>query len=116
MKPFSYVDSFKSYIVCNDGSRFDLASNYIFALEEKLDDSNDKKARKLCDYKIIRDYIDSYKAPNTINYTFYPVIKQESSYLNALFVALLAFFPGFLVIEVLRKRKDFFNLLIYLIS
>ncbi len=100
-KPYAYVENNTSYLMCDDGSRFETGPNSIFSLESRLDPVNDKKARKLCQYKIIRDYGDTYKASSQINYRFYPDIKNESSWINAVLAGVTVFILGSVLIEAL---------------
>ena len=98
--PFEYVDNDHSYISCfNDGKKYEASPNYIFALDTKLDSFNDIKARKLCEHKIISDYINSYSTPAIVNYQFLPAVTEDSSWLNVAFVFLLTFFSGSLLVE-----------------
>ncbi|MBI2641193.1 hypothetical protein HYW87_01190 [Candidatus Roizmanbacteria bacterium] len=111
-RPFMYIDNDHSYILCNkDKIRYELGPNVIFAIDKKLDPFNDAKARKLCEHQIIRDYINSYPVPEKINYTFLPQKLQESSWLGALFSAILTFAVGSFLIG-----KHLWNLFLYLIE
>ncbi|MBI2641195.1 hypothetical protein HYW87_01200, partial [Candidatus Roizmanbacteria bacterium] len=103
-KPFRYVDNQKSYIVCKkDNSHFEIGPNLIYTFTQSLDDFNDKKARKLCEYKTIRDYADSQKTPQEVNYIFYPVYTTESSWSDVLFSSMLIF--AALVILIRHKKN-----------
>ena len=112
--PFKYVDNDHSYISCfSDGRRYETSPNYIFALDDKLDSFNDIKARKLCEYKIISDYNNTYSTPASVNYEFLPVVFQDSSWLNVIFVFLLTFVIGSALLEsmgkLLKLKSSFFG-------
>ena len=125
-KPYISVENNTSYLICEDKTRFEIGPNSIFALDNKLDKVNDQKARKLCQYKIIRDYGNIYQPVDNINYLFYPVMVEESSLITALFVAVLFFSLGALIIETVKQTifgstslnigKTLKELFIYLIS
>ena len=103
-KPFQYIDNQKSYLICTkDQSRFEIGPNLIYAFSRSLDSYNDKKARKLCEYKTIRDYADSQKTPETVNYKFYPVYTNESSWLNAIQAGVYTFIVLAFLIELTKK-------------
>jgi hypothetical protein len=103
-KPFTYVDNDKSKIVCNNnGASFDAGPNYIYTLDQSLDGFNDVKARKLCEFNTIRDYIQAYKTPS-MNYQFKPVYTTNSSWGDALLMTLITFVVGTFAIEIAKKR------------
>lgn len=102
-QPFTYIDNNKSYIDCADGSRYEASPNFIFALDKTLDPFNDKKARKLCQFKIISDYNDIYQTPKAVNYTFVPKNEEESSWPNALFASILLFLIGYYFLKSVTK-------------
>lgn len=103
-KPYSYIDNNRSQIVCDKSSAaFDIGPNYIYTFETTLDDFNDKKARKLCEYGIIRDYQDFYKTPLAKNYLFRPTYSHESSWPDALLISTATFFLGAFVFELIKK-------------
>ena len=104
LKPFLYTENNESYIICNDTSRFEIGPNFIFAFENKLDPVNDAKARKLCQYKIISDYSNVYETPKNTNYKFYPVLKQESSWANAIFIFFIMVNIAAICIEFIANR------------
>lgn len=107
-RPFPYVDNNQSYIQCfTDGIGYETSPNLIFALDTKLDSFNDSKARKLCAYHIISDYINMYQTPKEQNYMFLPAKLQDSSWLNAVFVGFVVFALGFLCIERIWKWNLF---------
>lgn len=125
--PYFYVENNTSRIICANGSGFDSGPNLIFALSGRLDSFNDAKARKLCEYNIIRDYINSYKSPDKINYQFKPDFVQESSLINAFLAASLFFVCTAVMIEMIKKiflrsslplnlGKRITELLVYFIS
>lgn len=124
-RPFSHIDNNHSGVFCHtDKLTYETSPNLIFAVGDKLDPFNDKKVKKLCQYRITRDYGDIYKAPQKINYTFLPALMQESSWPNALFAGLMTFGFGSFVIEILWKafkKKSYFgsqiwNFFLYLIN
>ena len=107
-RPYEYVDNDHSYIRCfKDGISYETSPNLIFAIDTKLDSFNDAKARKLCEHKIISDYINSYSTPPKINYEFLPALSEKSSWPAALFVFLLTFLAGSFVVEVFAKLLGF---------
>ncbi|MBI4009310.1 hypothetical protein HY357_03685 [Candidatus Roizmanbacteria bacterium] len=102
-KPYLYIENNTSYVICNDGSRFETGPNSIFSFDKKLDLFNEKKAKKLCQYKIIRDYGDMYKTSNEINYQFHPVEVEESSWITAILAFYIFFVSGAFVIEIIKR-------------
>ena len=111
-RPFAYVDSVKSYIVCNQSkSTFEIGPNFIFAFTDILDEFNDKKARKLCKYGLVKDYADTLKTPGRQNYTFYPIYTTESSWIDAFVISFIAFIFGSTLIG--KLLINFFMSLIY---
>lgn len=104
-RPFFYVDNDTSTVVCNkDQKSYEISPNLIYSVDQKLDPGNDKKARKLCEYQIISDYTDVYKAPMEKNYIFAHSMEQESSWPNAVFAAFLIFFLGSAFVELILRR------------
>ncbi|MBI4009304.1 hypothetical protein HY357_03655 [Candidatus Roizmanbacteria bacterium] len=102
--PFTFVDNDQSKLICDkNAASFDIGPNYIYTLEDRLDAFNDEKARKLCEYSIIRDYGNFYQTPQNINYQFKPVYAKDSSWGDALLIGLATFFFGVLIIEGLQK-------------
>jgi len=114
-RPFVYVDNIHSYVICNnDGGKFEIGPNFIYTFNSYLDRNNDSKARKLCEYRLIRDYTNTINEPEKRNYVFYPVTIQESGWINALLVSITTFIIGTIIIETVRiiffisvLRKDF---------
>ena len=103
-RPYVYVDNITSSITCDtNGSSFETRPNFIYTFTDSLDTFNDKKARKLCEYGLIKDYSDSLKNLSSVNYVFKPIYIQESSWIDAV----IAFFISFLIciacIEIVRK-------------
>ena len=110
-KPFTYIDNAQSQIICNkDGQTFELGWNFIYTFSDKLDSFNDTKARKLCEYKIIKDYSNTYQTPAIRNYDFRPKYIQESSWPEAIFMFFAMLIFGALIIELtnntLKVRKS----------
>ena len=109
-RPFTYIDNDHSNVICRtDNAHYETSPNLIFLIDEHLDKLNDVKARKLCQYHIIRDYNNTYESPTHINYTLLPAIAYESSWINDIFVCLVTFFIGASLIEIIwglvRKEK-----------
>lgn len=103
-QPFRFVDNEKSQVICDkNGAAFDIGPNYVYAFGQTLDDFNDKKARKLCEYNIIRDYGDLYRIPDAVNYKFKPVFAKDSSWADATVIFVTSFLAGSLVIEIIKK-------------
>lgn len=98
-KPYSFIDNEHSKIICKNGAHYDIGPNYIFTLGNKLDAFNDRAARELCAYSVIRDYGNYYKTPPDVNYQFLPVYIKESSWGDAILVTLAAFLSGAAVID-----------------
>ncbi|OGK22183.1 hypothetical protein A2866_03430 [Candidatus Roizmanbacteria bacterium RIFCSPHIGHO2_01_FULL_39_8] len=126
-RPFTYVENDHTYILCHTNQvRYETSPNLIYAIETKLDSFNDAKARKLCTYHIISDYINMYKVPKEVNYTFLPDKRTESGWLNALFGGFLVFLFGSAAIEAFysqarlkipyRFGKPFWNYLFSMIN
>ena len=98
-RPFKFIDNSKSYLLCQNNNKFFIGPNLVFTFDGLLDSYNDKKARKLCEYSLIRDYADTLKTPPAVNYGFTPVYSQESSWSNTAFAFFLAFSLGAVLIE-----------------
>ncbi len=101
-RPFILLDNSKSYLLCKNNYRYFIGPNLVYSFDGKIDAYNDKKARKVCEYGIIRDYGDTFKTPS-LNYDFNPIYSQESSWSNAAFAFFLAFCLGAILIEVTFK-------------
>src|SRR3989338_10998377 len=97
-RPFKLIDNSKSYLLCKNNYRYFIGPNLVYSFDGRIDAYNDKKARKVCEYGIIRDYGDNFKTPS-LNYNFNPVYSQESSWSNAAFAFFLAFSLGAVLIE-----------------
>lgn len=103
-RPFTYIDNMRSYIICNkDGRKFDIGPNYIYSFTNKLDSFNDAKARKLCEYGLIKDYHNSLETPTNLNYQFHPVYTTDSHWLRAIILSSLVFTIGLIAIEAIKK-------------
>lgn len=89
---------------------YEINPNLIFAINEKLDPFNDGKARKLCQYHIIRDYNNAYSVPKEKNYIFKPALLQESSWLNAVFAVFLTAIIEVLLILIFLRMVSISNL------
>ncbi|OGK08677.1 hypothetical protein A2767_01250 [Candidatus Roizmanbacteria bacterium RIFCSPHIGHO2_01_FULL_35_10] len=102
--PFTLVDNKYSYLICSKNkARFEIGPNLIYTFNQSLDNFNDKKARKLCEYGLIKDYSDSLKTPPEKNYNFYPVYITESSWLDAIFLGFITYLSGLTIITFLIK-------------
>ena len=122
-QPFKFIDNSKSYLLCQNNNKFFIGPNLVFTFTGLLDSYNDKKARKLCEYGLIRDYADTLKTPPAVNYDFTPVYSQESSWSNAAFAFFLAFSLGAILIKstfktvshlfLARKQRLQFTLIIF---
>ena len=121
-RPFKLIDNSKSYLLCKNNYRYFIGPNLVYSFDGRIDAYNDKKARKVCEYGIIRDYGDTFKTPS-LNYNFNPVYSQESSWSNAAFAFFLAFSLGAVLIEanfktvsllvLIKKKIPQFILLIF---
>ena len=104
-KPFNYIDNDQSAVLCDNGrALINIGPNYIYSFEDKLDSFNDIKTRKLCQFNTIRDYNDTYKTPETINYQFKPVYSQDSSWPDALLMASVVVLTAWLLIGFFEKK------------
>lgn len=113
-KPYKFVDNDKAKVICSkNGSSFDIGPNYIYTLTDHLDDFNDKKARKLCEYNIIRDYGDAYKTPETKNYQFKPVFSTDSGWGDAFLMTSIPLLLSFILIS---RRKQNISYIIAVIA
>ncbi len=102
-KPYTYVDNATSKIICSkDSSQFDAGWNFVYTFDQQLDQFNDKKARKMCQYNAIKDYADTLKTPPAINYSFIPQFIQESNWADALIMFFAPLLLGAIIIEVIR--------------
>ncbi|OGK17071.1 hypothetical protein A2774_05100 [Candidatus Roizmanbacteria bacterium RIFCSPHIGHO2_01_FULL_39_12c] len=111
-RPFNYLDNASSYIVCDKNqARFEIGPNLIYSFTDSLDEFNDQKARKLCEYNLIKDYLNTLKVPEKPNYAFYPAYKTESSWLDALIISSILFFIGATVIQILFQQNQFLKIL-----
>lgn len=103
-KPFPYVDNDASQIVCTkSGGSFTIGPNYIYTFGSKLDSFNDAKARKLCEYGVIRDYGNTYQTPQRLNYRFKPVFVKDSSWGDSILMGVAVFLLGATFIEMIKK-------------
>lgn len=113
LRPFTFIENAHTYVKClNDQVSYEAGPNFIFVLDDKLDPFNDVKARKLCQYNIIKDYNGQYKTPEEINYLNLPEKQLSSSWPNAIFASFFVFFLFSASIEVGMKLviKDINNL------
>lgn len=103
--PFEFVNNDHSYLVClKNGKQYELGPNFIFMIDSKgLDSFNHVKAGKLCEHTIIKDYGNTVPATSEINYKLIPAVAKDSSLLNVVFVFLVTFSLGSLLIEKLGK-------------
>jgi len=110
-KPFNYIDNDQSAVLCDNGGIFNIGPNYIYSFEDRLDSFNGIKARKLCQFNAIRDYNDTYKSPETINYQFKPIFSQDSSWPDALLMASAVILAAWLLIGFFVKKdlKNYFS-------
>lgn len=105
VKPFTYVDNATSQIVCDkNGQSFEAGWNFIYTFTDRLDTFNDEKARKLCEFNIIKDYSHFYKNPLKTNYRFEPKLIQESSWPDAILIFFAVIVLGTTVIGRFSKR------------
>lgn len=103
-RPYSFVDNDKSKLICDkNGASFDMGPNYIYTLDNKLDSFNDEKARKLCEFNIIRDYGNFYKNPTAVNYQLKPTYAKDSSWGDAILMASVILLFGVLIVETIKK-------------
>ena len=101
-RPFKFIDNSKSYLLCKNNYRYFIGPNLVYSFNGRIDTYNDKKARKVCEYGIIRDYSDTFKTPS-LNYIFNPVYSQESSWFDAAFSFFLAIAVGTILTETIVK-------------
>lgn len=109
-RPFKSIDNVNSNLACHNQSQYKSGPNLVFSFNGKLDDYNDKKARKVCQYGIIRDYKDEYKASDKVNYDYHPVYIRESNLNDAVLALFLTLLTGSVIIEFLMKS---FSYLVY---
>lgn len=106
-RPYSYVDNSKSTVVClKDGKSYEIGWNFIYTFEDKLDSFNDIKARKICEYQAIKDYGNTLNTPASVNYQFVPILIQESSWADAIFMFFATFIMGGILIELITKLSS----------
>lgn len=99
-KSIKFIDNINSYLVCENGEKLDIGPNFIYSFSNKLDAFNDIKARKLCEYSMIRDYNNTLKTPTQKNYVFYPIYKTEYGIKNQISAMLFVLIIGHFVIEL----------------
>lgn len=115
-RPYSFVDNDKAKVICvESGASFDIGPNFIYTLEDKLDSFNDQKARKLCQYNIIRDYGNTYQTPDKVNYQFKPVYTKDSSWGDAILIALTILSLGILLVKLSKYTLNLRNTIFILI-
>lgn len=103
-KPYTYIDNAKSLIVCHKNhASFEIGWNFIYTFDDKLDPWNDEKARKICEYNVIKDYINTVQTPKEINYRFEPKYIQESSWLDSILMFFATLVAGIFFLEVTKK-------------
>lgn len=106
-RPYSYIDSATSQIVCKKNyASFETGWNFIYTFDQTLDPFNDAKARKICEHNAIKDYGNTLKTPSEINYRFEPKYIQESSWLDAIFMASAILIIGIIFIEFVKAKFD----------
>ena len=104
-KPYSYVDNATSHIICNKNSAsFESGWNFVYAFDAKLDEFNDIKARKMCEYNLVKDYDNTVKTPPEVNYRFEPNYIKESSWADTIFMASATLIFGFIFIEFVKLK------------
>lgn len=103
-KPYKYVDNATSKIICDKNSaQFDTGWNFVYTFNQQLDQFNDKKARKMCEYNVIKDYADTLKTPPAVNYRFVPQFTHESNWTDALIMFFAPLILGTIFIEAARN-------------
>lgn len=102
-KPYTYIDNAASTVACKNGNQYEIGWNFIYTFNDKLDDFNDVKARKVCEYGAIKDYGNTLKAPEAINYKLQPVYIQESSWADAIFMFFVTLIFGAITTETFRS-------------
>lgn len=99
-KPYRFIDNDKSAIICsNNNSHFEIGWNFIYSFDGKFDAFNDIKARKLCEYGLIKDYGNTLKTPGEINYNFKPEFLTESNWGDALLMFAATVIFGIFLVE-----------------
>jgi len=107
-RPFVYLDNEKSLIICKKNNlAYYIGPNYIYGLGKELNDYNSKKAEKLCQYNVIRDYKNTYKDIKMGNYSQNFFYIKNSSWLNAIVMALGFFLIGVFLINSGIKTTQF---------
>lgn len=117
-EPFKYLDNDQSTVICNTGGEFNIGPNYIYSFEDKLDKFNDVKARKLCTFGAIRDYINYYKTPAQKNYQLKPVFAQNSSWGDATIVTMAAILFAWFILNLLLEKnlQNIFSTKLFIVS
>ncbi len=104
-KPFTYLDNAQSKIICNkNGAVFEIGWNFVYSFDGKLDAWNDIKARKICEYNAIKDYVNAVKTPQEVNYHFEPIYITESSWPDAIFMFVSTLIVGIIIAEIVSSR------------
>lgn len=104
-KPFTYLDNDTSSITCQNGGIFIIGPNYIYSFEKNLDQFNDIKARKLCAFGVIRDYINYYKTPEQKNYQLKAAFNQNSSWGDAVIAASAVILFSWFILNLLLGKN-----------
>lgn len=102
-RPYRVLDHQKTTIICvKNNMTYEAGPNLIYAFSETLDPQTDKNVRKLCEYSIMGDYQDSYKAPEMVNYKMIAAYEQRFNWVDTLLVTFVIALIGFAFMEKAR--------------
>lgn len=103
-KPYTYIDSDKSLIVCSNTKAYPAGKNSIYIDSDgSLSDYNDEDARKLCEYDIIKDYSDKYETPSYKNYEVKVVHSTRGSWESVLTTFLIGIAIVYTIFEIIKR-------------
>lgn len=101
-KPYTYVDSDKSSIICNNGNGYYAGENSIYIDSDgSLSSYNDEYARKLCYHGTI--YGASSKVPISTNYEVKVVHTTEGSWGSAISAFLIGTGIVIVIFEIIKR-------------
>lgn len=112
-RPFKIVDHAKTKIVClKNNLTYDTGPNLFFLLQDNPGPMTDKNIRKLCEYSILEDRQDLYKAPTNLNYRLLLFFEKNGSSRDAFLLSSFVLAVGIYFINRQTKRREILPVII----
>lgn len=104
-KPEEYIDEDKSHLTCTNGKKYALNSSkiYLFSSDSELSEYDDERARKVCAYAIVDDYLNKYKTPESQNYQVTLVNSIRGSWGSAVMWWTLGLGGVYIVLNLIKE-------------